>query len=48
LPKSKRTIDDLRRDGRMTEHEWAIIDAEVQRAIVGTAASLLKGKRKSA
>lgn len=48
LPKTERALEDLRRDGRMTVHDWAVVDEAIQRAILAAAASLLRTKRKSA
>lgn len=48
LPKMERALDDLRRDGRMTDRDWAVIDEGMQHAILKAAASLLRGRRKAA
>lgn len=42
LPKLNVTLAELRTDSRLTDHEWLLIDKELQRALVSTAASLMR------
>ena len=48
LDRTEKAIADLERDGRMTEHDWRIVDQNLQRIVLETAASLLGKKPKTA
>lgn len=42
LPKTNALLEQLSRDGRLSNHEWFVADKEMHRVLLGVMASLMR------